>query len=218
MPSFTASSASSNAVWCSWNSGGTSATTSAGGTRNTWVGVDAGTATSSGSVWQVWVSGDSTEYVQPSGNGTIWATWIVSSGASSVKRQAYQIQQLTEEEKAARKAQAEKEAREKAEADARANELLETHLTEEQRRQLKELDAFIVDLKSKQYRIRRGWTGNVEEIKDGMIVARLCIHPRDQVPYGDHMLAQKLMLETNEAEFLRIANRTPLAAPMPLAN
>jgi hypothetical protein len=42
----------------------------------------------------------------------------------------------------------------------------------------------------------------------GSIVGRYCIHPRD-VPAPDAMLAQKLWLENNEAEFLRVANFTP---------
>jgi hypothetical protein len=38
-------------------------------------------------------------------------------------------------------------------------------------------------------------------------LSRYCIHPRDAVPDEDTMLMQMLMLETNEQEFLRIANR-----------
>jgi hypothetical protein len=200
MPSFTATtSGTTAAVWYSWVSDDLTNTTA---------------TASSGDIWRSWVTVDTS--ATTSTNATVWVAWT-GTGNVVVRQQVYQPPSPpTAEEIAARHARAEQEAKEKAEADTRANELLESHLTEEQRRQLRELDAFIVDLTSKQYRIRRGWAGNVDEIKDGMVVARHCIHPAVNVPYGDHMLSQKFMLETNEAEFLRIANRTPLT-PTPLA-
>jgi hypothetical protein len=42
-------------------------------------------------------------------------------------------------------------------------------------------------------------------------VERLCIYASGDVPEEDSMIAQKLLLEANEAEFLRVANRTALA-------
>lgn len=62
------------------------------------------------------------------------------------------------------------------------------------------------DGSSRTYRIRRGVAGNVSLLgPDGRAVKSFCAHP-DGVPSPDVMLSQKLMLETNEDMFLRIAN------------
>ncbi len=59
------------------------------------------------------------------------------------------------------------------------------------------------------YRITYGIAGNVILIEKGKPVARYCIYPIG-IPIEDVMLAQKLMLETDEESFIRIANRTPI--------
>ena len=49
---------------------------------------------------------------------------------------------------------------------------------------------------------------NVCELGDfGQVVSRLCAQAAINVPMGDHLLTQKLMLEHHEAEFRRVANR-----------
>lgn len=109
---------------------------------------------------------------------------------------------------------AEEERREKAaaEADVRAEELLRSLLTPEQIDNLEKQSAIIVKSEmGKQYRIKRGWSGNVEELDDsGKPIASYCAHPGEVVPRADNMVAQLLMLKTQEAEFLRTANRTAL--------
>lgn len=93
------------------------------------------------------------------------------------------------------------------EAAARAETLLLSILSERQREELHRDKAFVVEGRHARYRIRRGWSGNVDVIgRDGRIQRRLCAHPVIHVPNADNMAAQKLMLETNEDEFLRIAN------------
>lgn len=58
----------------------------------------------------------------------------------------------------------------------------------------------------------RGWSGNVEEIDDaGKATVRYCIHPTIGVPHPDNQLAQKLMLEHDEAGFRKVACATPLS-------
>ena len=216
------SNGTSAAVWYSWVTDDMTNTTTSASSANTWrvwAGETAASDASNGTVWGQWIAVDGASLTTNADTNaaTVWVEW--NRSGTQVIRQVYQAPpRPSASTPAEMQARLEKEAKEKAEADARANELLEAYLTDEQRRQLRELDAFIVDLKSKQYRIRRGWAGNVDEIKDGMVVARHCIHPISRVPYGDHMLAQKLMLENNEAEFLRIANRTRLSTPEPLAN
>jgi hypothetical protein len=100
---------------------------------------------------------------------------------------------------------------ERAAARKRAEELLITHLTDAQRSDLKRDGFFFVESQlGKRYRIRKGREGNVDRYcdKGEKIVGKLCIHPQAYVPDFDTMLAQKLMLEHNEQEFLRVANET----------
>jgi hypothetical protein len=57
------------------------------------------------------------------------------------------------------------------------------------------------------------YAGNVKLLgNDGLPVKRYCIHADSRLPYEDQMLAQKMLLEANEAEFLRVANMTQLRA------
>jgi hypothetical protein len=44
-------------------------------------------------------------------------------------------------------------------------------------------------------------------IENGKPVAKYCAHPEIWTPDGDTMIAQLLMLKTDEARFLQIANR-----------
>lgn len=101
--------------------------------------------------------------------------------------------------------------RKEAVATERANELLHAHLTDAQRSDLARDGFFFVDsLRGNKYRIRRGRVGNVDAMHQcgEKVSHRLCAHPQLYVPDGDTMLAQKLMLEHNEDEFLRLANRS----------
>ncbi len=68
------------------------------------------------------------------------------------------------------------------------------------------------DGKVRRYRIEKGWAGNVFLIDEkGKKAEKFCIHPmKEEIPVCDSLLAQKLLLESDEGEFLRIANRTIL--------
>lgn len=194
----------------------------------------------SASTWYQWCTSDSTTATAPTANTVIWNGWVASSttvsitastdatwyawndgvvsrvqvipyNAPSTETEAQRQARLQREEQYRQEAEARK--KEQEEANARANELLESNLSDEQRRQLREIDAIIINLVSRQYRIRRD--GAVHELdKDGKPVASYCIHPRENFPPADIMLAKKLMLETDEGAFLRIANKTPI----PVAN
>lgn len=105
--------------------------------------------------------------------------------------------------------QHEADARRKAAAE-RAERLLLAHLTPEQRETYSHNGWFVVRGQSgRRYSI---WTKdalfyNVSELDDcGQAVLHLCAHAAVNVPMGDHLLTQKLMLEHHEAEFRRIAN------------
>jgi hypothetical protein len=112
-----------------------------------------------------------------------------------------------------RKRRAERKKKE-AEAHARAEDLLKQMLSAAQKKEYETAREFTVVTESgKRYKIRHGWAGNVDEIDEsGKAAARYCIHPTIGCPHPDNMLAQKLMLETDEKAFLKIANKTRLIA------
>jgi hypothetical protein len=61
----------------------------------------------------------------------------------------------------------------------------------------------------RRYRIRYGNAMNVQQLDHhGREVQSLCFSPRDLLPVGDVMLAQKLALELIETDALRVANRS----------
>ena len=96
----------------------------------------------------------------------------------------------------------------------RSRELLLACLTPAQRLEFERSHAFSVQGESgRRYRIGFGTVANVEVLGSrGEVLYRLCAKPAD-LPTPAVMLAQKLMLETREAEFLKIAARHPLLLP-----
>jgi len=98
------------------------------------------------------------------------------------------------------------------EARERSRALLLQHLTEEQRAMLTNRGWFIVEggRSRTRYRIRASSAaGNVDVLGQlpDHVLHRLCAHCDLSLPLADQLLAQKLMLEASEDEFLRIANR-----------
>jgi hypothetical protein len=92
----------------------------------------------------------------------------------------------------------------------RAKALLRASLSEDQQKQYDENKSFIVigQKTKRKYRIREGRVANIDvfwEDRPG-VRHKLCAHPGEQVPDADTMLAQKLMLECNENDFLNLAN------------
>lgn len=111
-------------------------------------------------------------------------------------------------------------------AQRRARALLVQHLTPEQRRTYEQHAYFDVDVNGKTYRVRQGTHGNVRLLERAKVSPAIfatvpaeppliekvsfCAQPSG-VPAEDAMLAQKLMLESDERKFLEIANWTDLA-------
>ncbi|HMA09764.1 MAG TPA: hypothetical protein VKP68_17935 [Ramlibacter sp.] len=96
-------------------------------------------------------------------------------------------------------------------ARARARKLLERALTPEQRRDLSTWGYFYVTGQRFTYRIREGYSGNVEALdRRDCVISRYCAYPRARVPVYDVMLAQKLWIETDEDMFLKEAAPYPL--------
>jgi hypothetical protein len=95
------------------------------------------------------------------------------------------------------------------EAIEKARLLLLSCLSDLQRRQFEANGWFdVVAQSGTRYRITKGWGGNVFSIHNDRRRDRYCIHPSSYVPEEDNMLAQKLLLETDERTFLRVANRS----------
>lgn len=170
-------------------------------------------------------------------NGHYWRMWnqtfVVNGGTQSyaisrMPRVAVQEQPETDEQRAARiaeaaerarKAEEERLVREREERRAKrlAKLLLLGHLDAAQRKAYREKGCFRVvgGMSGKEYEIdtRHGQARNVYLIEGGKRRRAFCAHPREVlVPDADAYLAQKLMLEASEEEFLRIANKTELAA------
>lgn len=94
----------------------------------------------------------------------------------------------------------------------KALKLLKELLTREQRRELvKEKRFHIQGQDGNTYRITTAEIHNVFQIDGDRIVKEFCIVTRG-LPFYDQMLAQKLLLETNIDEFMRIANKWEIAA------
>jgi hypothetical protein len=102
-------------------------------------------------------------------------------------------------------------------AHERSLRLLVACLTPEQRVEFARSNAFKVRGESGQcYRITYDKSMNIEVLApSGMVLRRLCAGPVD-IPTPAVMLAQKLMLEAQEAEFLRIARTIPDPDVVPL--
>lgn len=93
----------------------------------------------------------------------------------------------------------------------RAWELFFDALTPAQKRSVKTWGYFYAN-GSQGGRYRVGVDGYLANIYDVRNHRKICIYVRGKrdIPLGDHLLAQKLTIETNERQFLRRANFTPL--------
>lgn len=166
--------------------------------------------------WPLWIStGGNT--ITSVGVYDNWPRWIAAGGTAATAAQLFGTVPETAEEKRYRaeahvKRQAAKTKADEARvaAKGRAKKLLMDCLTPIQRGSLEALGYFDVFVGGKTYRIKQGTHGNVREIVEGKEVTSFCVQP-DGVPDEDAMLAQKLWLETDEREFLRVANARVLA-------
>ena len=107
-------------------------------------------------------------------------------------------------------------------AEGKAKTLLRSWLAPAQRDQFDAYGWFEVvgGTTGKLYRVTYGTCANVFEVaNDGILVAGLCFVPAAPLAEGDVMLAQKIALETAEAQALSVAQtfppRLPRARPLP---
>ncbi len=98
--------------------------------------------------------------------------------------------------------------RERIDAERRAQQLVTQILGRDQVEQLATFGFLEVRsrlIPGRAYRIPRR-RGQVQVYEDGRHAGSLCIQPTRWVPDGDLVLMHKLMIEGNEAEYLRTAN------------
>lgn len=190
MAYYTTANNSTDATWYVWASNSTATTTIQ--TWQIWNGTSAGTTVST---WGTWVSNTSIGYV------------AVPYRETEAQREARIANEQRRREASIRAE------RERLAAQKRAKRLLFRHLTPTQRREFHRDNAFRLIVGDKTYLIRRGRSGNVQLLDaENQPVEQFCIHPIEHVPDEDTMLAQKLLLENDEAAFRRIANITRLRA------
>lgn len=203
--------------------GATFSTTSTTSTWSSWCTGDAGTTSSTGTVWNTWVSTAATSATTtewPSTAANVWKHWAYADAYVSNSR--YSITEIKETEQERKERikdekriaynalcrKRRKDAKEK-QKEEKARQLLKEVLTEEQDQQLDKDGYFeLVSVKSGQrYRINNGRSRNVEKIdENGKVIKTLCFHPREYVHNYDTLVIQKLMLENDEEQVLKIAN------------
>ena len=172
----------------------------------------AATSTTS-TIFPVWHNAITTSSTNSTYTANIWPTWQTIE----LTDEQYQCLVRQQEEQARivreRQRQWEDDDKKRQEAEERAQDLLLECLTEEQRKTVKEHKWFVVKggKSGKTYRIRTNTVaGNVEELEEEKATSKFCCHLNHKMPRPDHHLAQKMMLEYDEDEFLRVANRTRL--------
>jgi len=97
-------------------------------------------------------------------------------------------------------------------AQERAEALLRELLSEGEYRQLGQLGYLEVRSRAqpgRRYRLPRHW-GLVQVLEDAAPITLLCVRSTEPVPAADGVVMHKLMIEGNEEEYLRIANRFQL--------
>lgn len=181
------------------------------------------TATSTGCNWPLWQFDNGTGCVSNiittsstdcTPSTLYWPTWHENIAMPAIIRERTTIleEKYNREYEERRRQRQEAEAKRKV-ADERAKQILLEHLTPEQRDTVEKNGWFTIEggRTGKIYRIKSkvGVSGNIEELDPaGKVIASYCCHLSHDHPQPDHHLAQKLMLEWDEDEFLRLANKT----------
>lgn len=205
-------------IWYGWVDAG-SATTSDCSTWTTWAtetdsaSTNYVTSNDATDTWMCWAGGTT------AGTDDTWISWATDlsvagntwTTAPMVVQDAEVLAAAWAEQTRRREEwtrQEEERKQKRKEADERAEELLRVELTESQLATLEAQSAFLVESEEgRRYRVRRRRV--VEELdENGEVVATYCIHSQMLIPAADTMLAQKLMLEVDEAAFRRIGNRS----------
>lgn len=173
------------------------------------------TGTASGDIWQLWVNNACSVATVTAGTASfiVWQNW--AEYVDTVGQEARRQHRVISEEERARWRARERELEAQAAqlrvqrdaANAKAEELLKLVLTPQQREELARHNRFHVRVGPRRYRVDRGQHGNVKLLGErDEVVESYCIQPKGGLPDADAMAAQVLLLETDEATFLRVAN------------
>lgn len=216
-------------VWGSWNQLGTISQVTSGNINNIWCGWNqyyGGTVTSvscGNQTWQAWAGeqfsvGDGTVpetiIAATVTDYNVWPIWNnVYGNILHVHGERQNVYQETDEMRLTREVNARKASEERDAAVRRAEMLLLSLLSDKQVESYKKEKLFDVEVAGKVYRLRKDQRvalmgeKNVEKVL-------YCIHPswEHHLPAEDVLISQKLLLEADEKEFLRIANATRLVA------
>ena len=189
---------------------------------------DTGPTTTAYTVWPLWnetyTSSSSTTSFSINGN-TSWSFWnqtyawqpdVVGAGANLTAAAPMTPEQILESQRRAEeyariaREVAARDADERRVAIIKAQALLEGMLTSEQIATLAAQRWFdVISQKGRTYRVHQGQIRNVRRVNpDGSLGMTYCIHPAEAVPDEDAMLAQMLLLQTDEDAFCRIANKS----------
>lgn len=198
-----------NTIWNTW-------------TQSTSSGTITGCDTNDAAVWACWYNGIQANSTASS--ITADTTWFQWSDAylyeneqeifNQARMNAVPAREVPEEERLAIEARQEEariereaKAKEKEEAKEKALKLLMDNLNQRQIEAFERDECIPVDAPSgNKYRIKKGRQVNIEALDaDGNVTHKLCAHPDVNCPDYDTMLAQKLMLERCEEQFLGIA-------------
>lgn len=176
----------------------------------TWIQWSATANTSYTEPWAIWCNNNATTGSTAT-TQTIWLDWTGAGGP--IVANAYGYRQPTPEELEQRKAEAEERARVQAAAKEKARALLVAVLDEKQQKELESDGHFHVQTRNGErvYRLKPGSPPQRVKGEDGARWS-YCIHPRESYPVDDTVAAFKLLLETDEDEFLRIANASRVGA------
>jgi hypothetical protein len=185
---YSTGSTAANNVWYTWNTNNQTGTS----------------ATGTDGVWGIWIDGSITANSAPC---------VVDGYNRPVVQDIRTPEQIAEADRqqtaALETARMENQRRVAVEAEAakKAEQLLVANLNPTQKKRWKEAQEFVVLSQSgRRFVITNGRNGNVREVDDqGNRLRSFCI-VSPSVPVPDQLLAQKLMLECAEADFLRIAN------------
>jgi hypothetical protein len=175
--------ASAQTTWVNWVS---MANSTSGTSNETWNGLTAQT------VWTIWA-------------GLAVKLGTVSSAPvqfSEAQRAEYERQREVQRE------QALEHQRQREAAEIRADELLYEFIDAMQIEELvRDKSITVLSETGKTFKVFRNRSVR-EYDENGKLLGYHCIHPNIQVPSGDEMLAQMLLLQTDEKSFRRISNFT----------
>jgi len=187
------------------------------------------TSTTDNGTWILWNHTDCTSATISSSDNSTWVTWtnatIVTDSTSVVNdsyiprsQESLERIRVEEHERCQREADSKQAEKDRIAARKRAMKLLLSNLTKKQKKQYSKYKYFVIEggKSKRKYRIRGNPDANsipmanidvLHHDNDNDVDYRICFHLSYGIPLGDHLLAQKLMLENDEDRAIEVSNR-----------